>query len=206
MKKLLIKNESMSELGTPPPGYSYLAHHGDDIAFKDGSVITLIGGTYIDVHGFCIGDISSSILSEAQYQSIKGSGWVLADGRDVTGSSYSTLTGVTSIPDLRGQFLRGLDPSGTVDPDGATRTLGDTQADADQRVQGEFGSALQGLGSMDASGAFSNRLHTQPRVPASIGSGQQSTGWDFDNSNVIRTADETRPKNISVNFFVKINN
>ena len=34
------------------------------------------------------------------------------------------------LPDYRGYVLRGLDPAAAVDPDGAGRTLGDTQADA----------------------------------------------------------------------------
>jgi hypothetical protein len=151
-----------------------------------------------------IGDVKPSMLTEAQMAAIDTS-FALCDGRNVTGSAYATLTGNNVIPDLRGQFLRGLDPSGTVDPSGATRTLGDVQTDADQRVQGSFGSSFQGFGSMNASSAFTTSSSTQPRIPSSVGSAQQPTGWDFDNANVIRTDIESRPKNVSVNYFIKIN-
>ena len=72
-------------------------------------------------------------------------GWVLCDGTeydgtlpefaalyDAIGTSFGAGSGANlfKVPDLRGQFLRGLDPSGTVDPNGAARTLGSTQGSA----------------------------------------------------------------------------
>jgi hypothetical protein len=32
--------------------------------------------------------------------------WVLCDGRNVAGSRYATVTGQTTVPDLRGAFIR----------------------------------------------------------------------------------------------------
>lgn len=54
-----------------------------------------------------IGAIQSALLTEAQFQAQFGSGWILADGRSVLGSKYETITGRSSIPDLRGVVLRG---------------------------------------------------------------------------------------------------
>lgn len=54
-----------------------------------------------------VGSVKSAMLDETQFQLQMGSIWVLADGRDVTGSSYATLTGNTVIPDLRGMVLVG---------------------------------------------------------------------------------------------------
>lgn len=42
------------------------------------------------------------------------------------------------LPDLRGYSLRYADPSGIIDPDGASRIVGDFQDDAFQDFQGEF--------------------------------------------------------------------
>jgi len=53
-----------------------------------------------------VGSIEASFLTEAEFQSIRGSGWVLCDGRDVTGSRYHELTGSTTIPDARGLYIR----------------------------------------------------------------------------------------------------
>jgi len=56
-----------------------------------------------------VGSIQQSLLTESQWVSALGadsSKWVLADGRDVSGSRWATLTGQTRIPDLRGGFIR----------------------------------------------------------------------------------------------------
>jgi hypothetical protein len=49
---------------------------------------------------------------------------------DDAGGTIRNTTGIYLIlPDLRGYFLRGLDPSATIDPDGASREIGDSQDD-----------------------------------------------------------------------------
>ncbi len=56
-----------------------------------------------------VGSIQQSILTEPQWATALGaeaSKWALADGRDVTGSKYATLTGNNTIPDLRGAYMR----------------------------------------------------------------------------------------------------
>jgi hypothetical protein len=77
-----------------------------------------------------IGDIKHSFLDEVQFQAEHDDTWVLCDGQtDITGSDLHAVTGWTSTPDTRGQFLRGLDASGSTDPDGASRSLGSSQLD-----------------------------------------------------------------------------
>jgi len=57
-----------------------------------------------------VGSIQQSVLTEAQFlntmPATERSKWVLADGRDVTGTTYNTVTGDTHVPDLRGAYLR----------------------------------------------------------------------------------------------------
>lgn len=72
-----------------------------------------------------VGSIVASMLDESTFQAQNTSPsperWVLADGRDVTGSTYQSLTGDTTIPDLRGNFLRGKNngrSDGKENPDG----------------------------------------------------------------------------------------
>ena len=58
--------------------------------------------------------------------------YLLCDGSSFSGVTYPVLEmvlGGTTLPDLRGQFIRGYDSSGSVDPDGTGRVLGDTQID-----------------------------------------------------------------------------
>jgi hypothetical protein len=57
-----------------------------------------------------IGSIQQTLLTEAQWATALGvdaTKWVLADGRDVSGSRWATLTGQSRVPDLRGAFIRG---------------------------------------------------------------------------------------------------
>lgn len=55
-----------------------------------------------------IGDYKYSMLPEAQFTTLNGSGWVMAKGQDITGSRFAQLTGVTRLPEGRGMFLRGV--------------------------------------------------------------------------------------------------
>jgi len=57
--------------------------------------------------------------------------WVLADGRTAT-TAYFEATGKANVPDLRGQFLRGLNEGrddGKESPGGNNRKAGEYQAD-----------------------------------------------------------------------------
>ena len=136
-----------------------------------------------------IGSVKQSMLDEATFQSIHGTGWVLMDGRDVTGSDYDTIVfgGIGgNIPDARGQFLRGLDTSGTIDPDGAGRVVGDSQVDD-----------------------FKEHTHTITTYDTAFGGSANIRGYgasvrDAPSTNATGGA-ETRPKNIAVNIFIKIN-
>lgn len=78
--------------------------------------------------GLAIGSIEASDLTEAQYQAIRGVGYVVADGRNVSGSAYHALTGNATIPDLRDRFLRCKDYGAGNNSDGDT-AIGTDQAD-----------------------------------------------------------------------------
>jgi microcystin-dependent protein len=59
-----------------------------------------------------VGMIVPSMLTEAQFQALNGTSWVLAYGQSVAGSSYATVTGNTNVPDLRGRVVAGKDDMG----------------------------------------------------------------------------------------------
>jgi hypothetical protein len=153
-----------------------------------------------------VGDVIHSMLTEEQFIAENGAGWVLADGRDVTGSKYDTLilNGLGgNIPDMRGQFLRGKNNTrldGNEDPDGE-RDLGNAQGDAMR----------------DHSHQASNLINAYPRGPSTFGgvgiygAGTTSTtdktssplGPGGDNT-WLPVSGENRPKNVAVNIFIKI--
>lgn len=137
-----------------------------------------------------VGTVVASMLSEAQFGTVipDATRWALADGRSVAGSTYATITGSSTVPDLRGVFLRGKN-NGRADakqnPDGEL-ALGAYQAD-------DFKSHQHGLSS------FGNV--TLMNAGSSLGTYIQSGS-----SNTAATGGvETRARNVTINYFIKIN-
>lgn len=130
-------------------------------------------------------------------------GYLDCDGAAIP-AQYTDLIALVgpTTPDLRGQFLRGWSSNATVDPDGP-RDPGDAQDDADQLMTGVMVAVANDRGVFNsASGPFRLRNDNTGFVDQG-GSGGQQSGFDFDNSRVIRTASETRPKNVAMRFVIK---
>lgn len=137
-----------------------------------------------------VGAYLTADVTEAQFQSQMGSGWVLCDGRSVVGSSYETLTGNANIPDARGMVLRGKNEGrtdGNENPDGEI-ALGTYQADQ-----------------------FESHNHTFPIAVAEQSvitqtyDGNSGPTPDSTGSTNYTGGNETRMKNITVNHFIRIN-
>lgn len=79
------------------------------------ALLQLIGGNVNYLLGAVlpVGSVIASMLSQSQMQAQSGAGWIVSDGRTVTGSDYALLTGNTTVPDLRGVFIRGKNSSPT---------------------------------------------------------------------------------------------
>lgn len=156
-----------------------------------------------------IGSVKQSMLDEATFQSIHGTGWVLMDGRDVTGSDYDTIVfgGIGgNIPDARGQFLRGKNNTrsdGNEDPDGE-RDLGNFQDDAIRNIVGDTTTGGPHLGPQNATGAFTWSSYTNGHAAGTATDGNGMKIY-FNASSVVPTAGDNRPKNVAVNIFIKIN-
>lgn len=166
-----------------------------------------------------VGDVIHSMLTEEQFIAENGAGWVLADGRDVTGSKYDTLIldGLGgNIPDMRGQFLRGKNNTrsdGQENPDGDV-ALGNQANDAMQRITGQWQTprfAGNATNISNETSVYSLSIGTS-RPGILDGTFRDSNLVTFDNSagGKYKTDGdgsgngETRPKNITVNIFIKI--
>lgn len=134
-------------------------------------------------------------------------GWLLCNGAAISRTTYSRLFAVIgttygggngsttfNLPDLRGEFIRGLDQGRGVDPG---RTLGSAQMDALQNITGNF--FVPTAVNPTAGGAFAKTNESSNSQGAS-NTGSRIT---FDASRVARTADETRPRNVALNFIIK---
>ena len=153
-------------------------------------------------------------LSSAQYPelfSVLGTTW--GNGSSGSGSSVSTDF---NLPDLRGEFLRGLDSGRGVD---AGRTLGSSQAGATKMPTTAF------TGTTNSTGAHTHTIkrsvvqsgvahyHTDSftdrvaGVPAPSGPGDDAiTGSEGAHSHTVSISggdSETRPRNVSVNYIIK---
>lgn len=141
-----------------------------------------------------IGEIVGSLLKKSDFQNLYGPDWELLDGGKVEqvellaylAPQLQNDEGSTFLPDARGKFLRmnnnGLQ-SEKADPD-SNRFLGSEQMDELKKHSHEY----------------------QPPRHYDSGAGghrrAKADGGIKDTSEV--GGDETRPKNISVNFFVRV--
>ena len=75
---------------------------------------------------YLIGSMFWVYLTEAQVQSELDSTWVEMRGQSIVGTDLATLTGLTTVPDCRGQFIRPLDGGDGQDPD-SPRTISSLQ-------------------------------------------------------------------------------
>lgn len=174
---------------------------------------------------FGLGSIQQSLLTEPEFQTLMGSGWVAMDGRSIAGSRLAELTKgrLERLPDARGRFLRTAG--------GAAATVGDVQG------QSTSANGLTCLGSVDIShdhGMHHHDLATTGDITSGVlgatsklsvnagnvmtyniaGPGSSakaaptqvkldSTRKDLACS--IAGSSETRPDNLTVNTYIKIN-
>lgn len=135
--------------------------------------------------------------------------WVIAqtnlaaDATDFTNNpgKFGRGNGTTTfqVPDLRGKFIRGLDAGAGID---ATRALGTYQQDAMQNVTGAVG-PLQFRNTPTVSGAFALGATGANGNDSSGGDVSRTVNFDLSTAPGIRTATETRPKNIALNYIIK---
>ena len=146
-------------------------------------------------------------------------GWLLCDGSLVNRSTYANLfvtigiafgagdgTTTFNLPDLRGRFLRGVDGTAGNDPDKSSRTASNTGGNTGNKI-GSVQPDIFGSHSHTISGS----TVLDPAEHSATGSniaGTFMTGstYTFDFSGLsISTAggNETRPKNVYVNYIIK---
>ena len=147
------------------------------------------------------------------------SGWLKANGAAVSRTTYAALfaaIGTTfgagdgrttfNLPDLRGEFIRGLDDGRNID---RGRRLGTAQGDAIRNITGKLDGSAMGSGNqvlegkMIASGAIGTTYQQRQWSGDQGGWGEQSVSFDFDASRVVPTANENRPRNVALLACIK---
>lgn len=148
---------------------------------------------------------------------IEQMGWMLCDGRSLLISQYPELfafigylygkgdgDGQFNIPDYRGLFLRGFNGASGMDPDASKRL----------NYQGSEGGVV---GSMQCD-ALQTHQHPYSQAPPPTGTGEEGTSGQpssedtltggptnsLSGQNTVHTSTETRPKNVYVNYIIKV--
>jgi phage-related tail fiber protein len=140
-------------------------------------------------------------------------GWLKCNGAAVSRVAYSSLfqkvgvdfgegDGITTfnLPDLRGEFVRGLDDGRGID---AGRAYSSIQGDAIRNITGDMTNVQSpGYYGWKGTGAFVARDRGGNGVRAYINQSGM-LGMQFDASLVVPTANENRPRNISLPYYIK---
>lgn len=162
-----------------------------------------------------VGTVVSSVLppdkfaiaiGEIEGDDLKRRKWILADGRDVTGTEYARKTGAKPVPDLRGMFLRGIDPGSSRNPGSIEKSatalpvnkafVGTTTTGGEHDHKG--GAAASGVGDRYNAGG---RDYVVVNVTTTAKDGAHSHLVKIDGGG----DEETRPVNVAVYYFIKIN-
>jgi microcystin-dependent protein len=149
-------------------------------------------------------------------------GWAMCDGSEVSRTDYAALfaaIGTTygvgdgsttfNLPDMRGEFLRGLDNMGTAagargkDVDGTARTVGQTQANA---------TAVNGLATNTTGSSHSHTVtkgnsaaFNGPYIYRATGTtNTQTTNGAGTHTHGLTGDTETRPANMAINYIIKL--
>lgn len=126
------------------------------------------------------------------------SGWVICNGAAFNKAIYPELAKVYpsgSLPDLRGEFIRGMDAGRGVDPN---RVILSQQGDAIRNITGKL--------SMPGARVSSNGVFGDAYGGSWSG---DNLHWnatetiDFDTSRVVPTAAENRPRNVAFLYIVR---
>ncbi|EJB6730550.1 phage tail protein [Escherichia coli] len=131
-------------------------------------------------------------------------GWLKCNGAAFSSEMYPKLAKAyptNKLPDLRGEFIRGWDDGRGIDN---RRNLLSAQSDTIQNIVGTFGRTQLFKDALN-SGPFSqtDSILSVGLQPTESIEGYGASVWTFDASRSVRTASETRPRNIAFNYIVR---
>ena len=166
-----------------------------------------------------IGTVIASLLNQTRLADVtndvlpfdpRKSKWALASDQDVSGSEYAKQV-AAKVPDLRGMFLRGMNEGRKDgDPD-TTRAPGAEQPFATALPVTEFALSKAGShqhyfdnDSIGHVGKSSGSHGPGPAANPAYGSGPMGAAGEHIH-NISGGDKETRPKNVAVYYYVRIN-
>lgn len=157
--------------------------------------IGTIIASYLNFEQFNAATINNEKSPTGIWSSSK-SKWAPCDGRPIPMSKFQTVTSQLHLPDLRGMFLRGLN---TFDPFQPVPVVASDKADPESRVVGSF-----------QADNLKEHSHTIPNPTVHAGSDKGPDGgsynaWGKNAPTANFGGAETRPKNVAIFYYIKIN-
>lgn len=151
-----------------------------------------------------VGDVKWSVLDPEKFQEVNGDCWTLMDGQTLPADTKLKAMGFDAIPYGQGVFLRAIDlrePGKRLDPD--IRTIpGHYQRDAFQGHRHiSKGAMMYSNHGNGRNGSTSSNVDSWENL-SDIMDGYTS---DRQNNGTPRVANETRPKNIALYLYIRIN-
>lgn len=167
--------------------------------------IGTIIASVLDWKRFCKVNNQSDVLDYSNKVKCK---WAPADGRSVVGSMYGTIE--NKVPDLRGVFLRGINEYGV--PSSEVTVLQDNQKNPEDTKAGGFQEDNIRAHSHQITVVRDPRLGYRNGISgAGYNTGNEYTEATISNnlsysfSTLPSGSQETRPKNVTVYYYIKIN-
>lgn len=136
-------------------------------------------------------------------QSTAPTGYLICNGQSFNKTNYPLLALAYpsgNLPDLRGEFIRGLSTGRDVD---AGRSVLSAQGDAIRNITGEFsnnGNARDSAADSNPTGAFKI---TKRNITSNLERNSDGIRYALDASLVVPTANENRPRNIAFLYIVR---
>ena len=128
-------------------------------------------------------------------------GFFICDGSGFTGMPIlASVLQSWTLPDLRGEFIRGWDRGRGADPDSG-RGIRSWQVDAIRNITGQVWTGHSLALFLGYSGVFAPYGGHGGSLGA--GSGGYSKGFDFNAARQVSTSTENRPRNIAMNYIIK---
>lgn len=153
---------------------------------------------------FSIGSVQQSILSLAQFQALNGDCWKLMNGASLSNTDFGDFTGKSTLPDMVANeaFAR----QSTTD---ISSNLGSYQEDAIQghrhAISRPTGNSNGSQQTYDIEIGYSNPPNEEGTADSEDVYLRVAAPMSLTGFGTIRQDIETRPKNYSINFFIKVN-
>jgi len=143
-----------------------------------------------------IGTKIAAMLTERQFQALNGSEYILMDDRDVTGTKFHEMTGLTTMIDHRGQATRGKN-NGRVD--GKENADGDV-ALGTQQTDDNISHRHTHYDIYNADGVFGGT-----HVSSESETGDGGPVYELGRTSFAAGGNEARMKSTTKNIFMKVN-